>query len=84
MYVDDLAIVSLESDEHSLHRSFISALEKRWNVEDEGDLTDLLGIEFTREGGIVELRANQIHREVGRRILSGWCAPYVISEQDSM
>ena len=56
VYVDDLAIVSLEQDEHSLHHSFISALEKRWNVEDEGDLTDLLGIEFTRENGVVELR----------------------------
>ena len=48
--------VYLHDDEHSLYRAFISALETRWNVEDEGELTDLLGIEFTREDGAIELR----------------------------
>ena len=56
VYVDDLATVYLHDDEHSLYRAFISALETRWNVEDEGELTDLLGIEFTREDGAIELR----------------------------
>ena len=49
-------MVYREDDEHSLYRSFIAALEARWNVEDEGDLTDLLGIKFSREDGIIELR----------------------------
>lgn len=56
VYVDDLAMVYREDDEHSLYKSFTNALESRWNVEDEGELTDLLGIEFTREDGVIELR----------------------------
>ena len=54
--MDDLATVYLQDDEHSLYRAFITALETRWNVEDEGELTDLLGIEFTRENESIELR----------------------------
>ena len=56
VYVDDLAVVYSHDDKHSLYRSFISALEKRWNVEDEGELTDLLGIEFTRGDKFIELK----------------------------
>ena len=56
VYVDDLATAYLHDDEHSLYRAFIAALESRWNVEDEGELSDLLGIEFTREDGAIELR----------------------------
>jgi len=56
VYVDDLAIVYSHDDEHSLYRHFVTALESRWNVEDEGELTDLLGIEFTRVPGAIELR----------------------------
>ena len=54
VYVDDLAIVHSHDDEHSLYRSFVSALESRWKVEDEGELTDLLGIEFTRGDEFIE------------------------------
>ena len=43
VYVDDLATVYLHDDEYSLYRSFITALEDKWKVEDEGELTDLLG-----------------------------------------
>ena len=35
---------------------FKKALMQRFNVEDEGDLTDLLGIEFTRHESAVEIR----------------------------
>ena len=56
VYVDDLAIVYSHDDEHSLYRHFVTALESRWNVEDEGELTDLLGIEFSRVPGAIELR----------------------------
>ena len=56
VYVDDLAIVYSHDDEHSLYRHFVTALESRWNVEDEGELTDLLRIEFSRVPGAIELR----------------------------
>ena len=56
VYVDDLAIVYGNDDEHSLFRSFVSALEERWKVEDEGELTDLLGIEFARSKHTMELK----------------------------
>ena len=46
VYVDDLAIVYKYDDEHSLYSTFTRALEERWKVEDEGDIHDLLGIEF--------------------------------------
>ena len=49
-YVDDLSVLYENDDEHSLYHSFVSALTERWKVEDEGDLTDLLGVEFTRDG----------------------------------
>ena len=54
--MDDLAIVYGHDDEHSLYRSFVSALETRWKVEDEGELTDLLGIEFERSKHTMELK----------------------------
>ena len=46
VYVDDLAVSYLYDDAHSLYAEFATALQKRWNVEDEGDVHDLLGIEF--------------------------------------
>lgn len=55
VYVDDLAIGYLHDDEHSLYHQFTSQL-KRWDVEDEGDLNDLLGVEFSNSGGVVTLR----------------------------
>ena len=39
-----------------MYHAFVTALRERWNIEDEGDLTDLLGIEFTRLENVVELR----------------------------
>ena len=56
VYVDDLAIVYGQDDKHSLYHSFVTALTKKWNVEDEGDVHDLLGIEFdTEEEGFITL-----------------------------
>jgi len=49
VYVDDLAVVYDSDDKHSLYRSFTDTLERDWKAEDEGDLSDLLGVEFTRE-----------------------------------
>ena len=46
VYVDDLATLYLYDDEHSLYAAFATALQERFKVEDEGDVHDLLGIEF--------------------------------------
>ena len=45
-------------DEHSLYALFAKELQSRWNVEDEGDVHDLLGIEFRFEGKTVTLHQN--------------------------
>ena len=42
-------------DEHSLYAKFIADLERRWNVEDEGSVSDLLNVEIRREGKDVTL-----------------------------
>lgn len=55
-YVDDLCILYDEDDEHSLYREFTSQLTSDWDVDDEGDVSDLLSIEISRERGCVFLR----------------------------
>jgi hypothetical protein len=40
VYVDDLACVYLHDDEHSLYHAFAAKL-REWDVEDEGELSDL-------------------------------------------
>ena len=42
----DPAIVYNHDDDHSLFKHFVDALGKKWNIEDEGKLTNLLDIEF--------------------------------------
>ena len=54
VYVDDLATIYSHDDEHSLLTEFVTALQE-WNVEDEGELTDLLGIDFSNEDGVISL-----------------------------
>ena len=34
-------------DEHSLYHKFVKDLELRWNVEDEGPVSDLLNVEIS-------------------------------------
>jgi hypothetical protein len=55
-YVDDLFILSSHYDEHSLYSSFTTALKEKWAVEDEGEISDLLNVEISREGEYVVLR----------------------------
>tara|TARA_B110000037_G_scaffold107636_1_gene124787 strand:- start:233 stop:1786 length:1554 start_codon:yes stop_codon:yes gene_type:complete len=55
VYVDDLAVAYKENGEGSLYHDFTRAL-RRWQVEDEGELHDLLGVEFTRSVGNVHLK----------------------------
>jgi hypothetical protein len=55
VYVDDLQVAYACDDEHSLYASFVKAMQSRWSVDDEGELADLLGVEFSREGNDVLL-----------------------------
>ena len=55
-YVDDLFTLYSHDDEHSLYQSFTTDLQKRWEVEDEGEVEDLLNVEISREGKHVVLR----------------------------
>ena len=43
-------------DEYSLYHQFTADLQKRWAVEDEGDVSDLLGIDINVEDHHVCLR----------------------------
>ena len=55
-YVDDLWSGYTHDDEHSLYHQFIQKLQSRWEVEDEGPVRDLLGVEIAREGKLVTMR----------------------------
>ena len=55
-YVDDLCVLYSHDDEHSLYHKFTHDLQKRWAVEDEGDVSDLLGIDISVEHEHVCLR----------------------------
>ena len=56
VYVDDLFVLASHTDDHSLYSSFTSELERRWNVENEGAVSDLLNVEVSQEGDRVILR----------------------------
>jgi hypothetical protein len=56
VYVDDLCVCASHTDAHSLYARFVSDLQSRWEVEDEGEITDLLGIEISRVDDSVILR----------------------------
>ena len=58
-YVDDLFILSSHRDTGSLYDQFTSALQERWHVDDEGDVSDLLGIEISASAGHVHLNQTQ-------------------------
>ena len=56
-YVDDLFVLASHTDEHSLYHRFTSDLTARWDVEDEGEVADLLSVEISQEeDGHVALR----------------------------
>ncbi len=56
VYVDDLFCLYSHDDEHSLYAGFTTALQRRWSVDDEGPVADLLGIEISRVDCKVNLR----------------------------
>ena len=49
-YVDDLFVLTSHDDEESLYTDFVTKLQSSWEVEDEGEVSDLLNIEIEREG----------------------------------
>jgi len=63
-YVDDLAIIYEYDDAHSCYAEFTHSLQSAWDVEDEGELSDLLGIEFVFGDDSVELRQTAYIRKM--------------------
>ena len=55
-YVDDLFCAYSHDDKYSLYHKFTAALQESWDVEDEGDVHDLLNVEIHREGNVVSLK----------------------------
>ena len=53
--MDELFILSSHDDEHSLYHSFTRDLTAAWDVEDEGEVSDLLSIEITAKDSHVSL-----------------------------
>ena len=55
-YVDDLYMLSSHTDEYSVYHQFTTAMSSRWDVEDEGEVSDLLSVEITKDAEHVTLR----------------------------
>eukprot|EP00966_Prymnesium_polylepis_P319324 7375804-Prymnesium_polylepis.1 len=51
VYVDDLFVLYSHDDSHS----FTEAMQAQWEVDDEGEVNDLLNVEISRENGFVVL-----------------------------
>ena len=65
VYVDDQFVLYSHDDQYSLYSKYTSALRDRWAVEDEGEVSDLLGVDITAKDGFVELtQTNYINRLV--------------------
>eukprot|EP00965_Chrysotila_dentata_P079627 2626178-Pleurochrysis_carterae.AAC.1 len=55
-YVDDLFLLYTHDGDGSYYEPFTSApVAHRWNIEDEGPVSDLLNVEITVTDGTVEL-----------------------------
>ena len=55
-YVDDLFVLYNNDDEYSLYSAFTKDLSQKWDVDDEGDVADLLNVEIVRGEKHVLLR----------------------------
>ena len=55
VYVDDLCCAYSHGDKHSIYQDFVTKLHE-WKVEDEGELRDLLNVEFSRDNNHVLLQ----------------------------
>eukprot|EP00965_Chrysotila_dentata_P248987 6208652-Pleurochrysis_carterae.AAC.2 len=54
-YVDELFILNRDTAKGSLYADFTDALAARWNVEDDGLVSDLLNVEIYRAANYVTL-----------------------------
>ena len=71
VYVDDLAIVYNDDAVGSLYYNFTTAL-RSWNVEDEGELEDLLNVQFAFHDGAVKMyQSNYIDKMVSHYFPDG-------------
>eukprot|EP00965_Chrysotila_dentata_P104199 3441020-Pleurochrysis_carterae.AAC.1 len=55
-FVDDLFTLYSHDGEGSLYASFTEALTNRWNVEDEGPVSDLLNVDISATHSCVTLK----------------------------
>eukprot|EP00965_Chrysotila_dentata_P091931 3034704-Pleurochrysis_carterae.AAC.1 len=55
-YVDDLFILYPDDVPDSLYTSFTTALSLRWNVEDEGPVSDLLNVDIATDADCILLK----------------------------
>eukprot|EP00965_Chrysotila_dentata_P081779 2699892-Pleurochrysis_carterae.AAC.1 len=55
-YVYDLFVLYSDDSADSLYASFTTALSARWNVEDEGPVSDLLNVDITTDADCVLLK----------------------------
>eukprot|EP00965_Chrysotila_dentata_P176324 5822242-Pleurochrysis_carterae.AAC.1 len=55
-YVDDLFVLYSDDSPASLYSSFTTALSSRWNVEDEGSVSDLLNVDIATDGDCILLK----------------------------
>jgi hypothetical protein len=78
--VDDLACVYLQDDEHSLYHAFAAKL-REWDVEDEGELSDLLGVDFSISNGVVSLTQTQYIQRMMDRFMPEGASPRSQSNQ---
>ena len=76
VYVDDLAVAYKQDGAGSLYQSFVDALSA-WQVEDEGELNDLLGIDFSNSGGVVSMSQSRYIDKLIERYLPDGVPPSV-------
>ena len=76
IYVDDIFANSSHDDEHSIYAQFFGALSDEWDVEDEGEVEDLLSIEIHAEGKCVILRQRAYIEKLLAYVRTRW-DPYL-------
>jgi hypothetical protein len=78
VYVDNLQIVhsSEASDTSSQYSQFMTAIARDWDVEDEGEMVDLLGIEIKRNSnGSITLHMKKYIRKLLAEFLPDGTSP---------
>eukprot|EP00965_Chrysotila_dentata_P217943 6190314-Pleurochrysis_carterae.AAC.1 len=63
-YVDDLFVLYADDSPESLYTSFTTDLSARWNVEDEGPVSDLLNIDIATDADCVILKQEKYIRHL--------------------